>query len=152
MCAGVLAAFPVFPSRPITVSWPTNCPHFTKLSFKCIYSCSFHLNCLILPNQVNLFDSKWVIRSFIKDRLHSIKTVLPIFFSIPCFVVGIPVAIAIFHLSTSMPSAFLGEKDVQFHCTVCFIGFYSYFCSYNYHLREDNRLNSNITINIMIVK
>lgn len=69
MCAGVLAAFPVFPSRPITVSRPTICPHFTKLSFKCIYSCSFHLNCLILPNQVYLFDSKWVIRSFIKDRL-----------------------------------------------------------------------------------
>jgi hypothetical protein len=81
-----------------------------------------------------------------------LMTVLPIFFSIPCFVVGIPVAVAIFRLSTSMPSALLGEKDVQFHCTVCFIGFYSYFCNYNYHLREDNRLNSDITINIMIVK
>lgn len=73
MCAGVFAAFPVFPSRPITVSWPTICPHFTKHSVKCIYSCSFHLNCLILPNQVYLFDSKWVIRSFIKDRPHSLN-------------------------------------------------------------------------------
>lgn len=52
---------------------PLSAPHFTKLSFKCIYSCSFHLNCLILSNQVYLFDSKWVIRSFIKDRLHSLN-------------------------------------------------------------------------------
>lgn len=35
---------------------------------------------------------------------------------------------------------------------VCFIGFNSYFCSDNYHLREDKRLNNYITINIMIVK
>ena len=35
---------------------------------------------------------------------------------------------------------------------VRFIGFNSYYCSYNYHLREDNRLNNNITINIMTVK
>ena len=35
---------------------------------------------------------------------------------------------------------------------VRFIGFNSYFCSYNYHLREDNRLNNNTTINIVIVK
>lgn len=27
-----------------------------------------------------------------------------------------------------------------------FIGFNSYFCSYNYHLREDKRLNNDITI------
>ena len=33
-----------------------------------------------------------------------------------------------------------------------FVGFYSYFCNYNYHLREDNRLNNNITINIVTVK
>ena len=62
-----------FSEQADTVSWPTICPLFTKLSFKCIYSCSFHLNCLILPNQVYLFDSKWVIRSFIKDRLHSLN-------------------------------------------------------------------------------
>ena len=35
---------------------------------------------------------------------------------------------------------------------VRFIGFNSYFCSYNYHLREDKRLNNDITINMMIVK
>lgn len=35
---------------------------------------------------------------------------------------------------------------------VRFLGVNSYFCSYNYHLSEDNRLNNNITINIVIVK
>lgn len=35
---------------------------------------------------------------------------------------------------------------------VRFIGFNSYFCSYNYHLREDKRLNNDISINIMTVK
>lgn len=35
---------------------------------------------------------------------------------------------------------------------VCFIGFNSYFCSYNYHLCEGNRPNNNTTINMMIVK
>ena len=39
-----------------------------------------------------------------------------------------------------------------FNDMVRFIGFNSYYCSYNYHLREDNRLNNNITINIMTVK
>lgn len=35
---------------------------------------------------------------------------------------------------------------------IWFVGFNSYFCSYNYHLREDNSLNNNIAINIVIVK
>lgn len=35
---------------------------------------------------------------------------------------------------------------------VRFLGFNAYFCSYNYHIREDKRINSNMTINIMIVK
>lgn len=39
-------------------------------------------------------------------------TVLPIFLSRPCFVVGMPVAFAIDLLSTSTPNARLGEKDV----------------------------------------
>ena len=38
-------------------------------------------------------------------------------------------------------------KNCLFYCF-----FYSYFCSDNYHLREDKRLNNDIIINIMIVK
>lgn len=39
-------------------------------------------------------------------------SVLPILRSSPCFVVGIPVALAMFLLSTSTPNALLGENDV----------------------------------------
>ena len=38
--------------------------------------------------------------------------VLPILRSSPCLVVGIPVALAMFLLSTSTPKALLGENDV----------------------------------------
>mgnify|MGYP006344153385 CR=1 FL=1 len=37
---------------------------------------------------------------------------LPIFLSSPCFVVGIPVVLAIVLLRTSTPNALLGENDV----------------------------------------
>ena len=37
---------------------------------------------------------------------------LPIFLSMPCFVVGIPVALAIVRLITSTPNALLVENDV----------------------------------------
>ena len=39
-------------------------------------------------------------------------SVLPIFLSIPCLVVGIPVVLAIALLSTSTPNARLGENEV----------------------------------------
>lgn len=41
-----------------------------------------------------------------------LMSVLPILRSSPCFVVGIPVALAILLLSTSTPKALLGENDV----------------------------------------
>ena len=49
---------------------------------------------------------------FFRSLAAPLISVLPIFLSSPCFVVGIPVVRAIVLLSTSTPNARLGENDV----------------------------------------
>lgn len=53
-----------------------------------------------------------IVHYYFSNLVIPLITVLPIFLSSPCFVVGIPVFFAIDLLSTSIPKARLGEKDV----------------------------------------
>ena len=59
-------------------------------------------------NFLNIIKADYLFKSLAAPLIR----VLPIFLSSPCFVVGIPVVLAIVLLSTSTPNARLGENDV----------------------------------------